>query len=208
MLSVREQIAREFAKDLGSIAEMGKDIFHSYWNQVEKMRGEGLANEGSGTTGKSFDRQQLMFLEWDPYYGDDDAPSPLRKGNYDLLVLMCTQESIHRLIRDGVKVEDESAAQVGANTLFLRNFYVERLDSHFAGNLRYARSDEFLEELFLAHLKVSDGGDTLNADPLTIAEAILMEREQVALEWKEVASQSPQEHMEIRKLQLNKMMGL
>lgn len=207
ILSVREQIAREFEKDLQSIADIGTAMYHSYWHQLEKMREEGLKGDGSGATGNEFERQSLMFLEWDPLYDASAPPSPLRKGNFDLLMLYSTQESIHRLIRGGVHFGDESEAQVRDNTLFLHKFYAERLHSHFAGNQRYSRAEEFLEEMFLADI---DGGNdaTTLADPLTVAEAIFSEREQVVLEWKEVASVAPDEHMEIRKLQLNRMMGL
>ena len=40
------------------------------------------------------------------------------------------------------------------------------------------------------------------------AEIILQEREKVALEWKEIATAIPEAHFDIKRLQLNLMMGI
>ena len=227
ILSVREQIAREFARDLKSIAGMGRNIFQSYWEEVERIRGEGFveddAGAGRGTPGAAprrqggFERQSLLFLDWDPNYDEDARPSPLRKGNFDLLALLCTQESVHRLIQSGASEDGDSEDQAREHTRFLRNFYAERLYTHFTGAQRYGRADDFVQELMMCSpLMVTggqDGGDRGGAeptlvDPLKVAKVLLNERERVALEWSQVATDIPKEHTEIQRMQLDKMMGL
>lgn len=93
---------------------------------------------------------------------------------------------------------------------YLRNFYAQRLVSHFSGNQRYGRADDFLEELLgtpPSVVQLADGSTSL-IDTHNIAELILKEREALAWEWKELARNAPHEHMEIKRLQLNLLMGI
>ena len=238
MISVREQIAREFAHDLGVIATMGQQIFTSYWSEIEKSRGKLIAEreaaEAAGTSGEEqatdiegttmssspslseegelkdsmsgFSGQWLGFLEWDPYWDESDKPSPLRRGNFDLMVLLATQEAVRRLINEGV--EDETPEHEVESTNFLRNFYADRM-LYFVGPQRYRRADEFVEELMLTPPVViaKDGGNALIVNPLNIAELLLIKRDNVASEWQQIAKETPQEHSEIRRMQLDRMMG-
>jgi hypothetical protein len=82
IVSVREQIAREFVRDLGVIAAMGGHTLESHWESLKENR--------------EIQRENLFFLEMSLNVGDMDyAPSPLRKGNFDLLVLLTTQVRNH-----------------------------------------------------------------------------------------------------------------
>jgi hypothetical protein len=56
-------------------------------------------------------------------------------------------------------------------------------------------------------ITVAEGVTSL-IDPTRIAELIVEAREEVALEWKEIAAESPKEHMEIQRMRLNRMMGV
>jgi len=89
----------------------------------------------------------------------------LRKGNFDLLVLLATQESIHRVLmmkdsdtKNAKKSEDYDddddddeecpiSVMSRSNRQFLSNFYLQRLVSHFTGRQPYGRADQFLQEL-------------------------------------------------------------
>ena len=241
MISVREQIAREFAHDLDIISKMGQQIFTSYWSEIEKSRERLMAEReatesatGSGMDGQQatdiegnamsspspspseegelkenmsgFSGQWLGFLEWDPYWDGSDKPSPLRRGNFDLLVLLATQEAVRRLINEGV--EDETPEHEVESTKFLHNFYVDRM-AYFVGPQRYRRADEFVEELMLSPPVVisKDEGGALIVNPLNIAELLLIKRDKVASEWQQIAKEAPQEHSEIRRMQLDRMMG-
>mmetsp|Transcript_3213 Transcript_3213/g.7041 ORF Transcript_3213/g.7041 Transcript_3213/m.7041 type:complete len:445 (+) Transcript_3213:48-1382(+) len=228
MLSVREQIAREFVNDLGAIATFGEQIFAQYWEEInlsrEKLQAEREAAESNGSIGaegstpssstegelkdpiKGFATQNLIFLEWHPLYDESAAPSPLRKGNFDLLVLLATQEAVHRLIKEGV--EDETPEQEIESTEFLRNFYAERFVSHFSGPQPYRRADDFIEELMLSPPRVVTKDDkVVIVNPLNVAELLLIKRDKVASEWQQIAKEAPQEHAEVRRMQLDRQMG-
>jgi hypothetical protein len=191
LISVREQISREFARDLDSIADISKSFIHDYF---ESQNNKETNQEGY--------RTNLMFL--DNIVDDDYLPSPLRKGNFDLLMLLSTQESIHRVLNS----EEDSVER--SSFRFLRNFYAGRIGSHFTGNNWYGRADEFLDELLSTSpcvVQLQDEECDL-VEPVRVAELILKERERVALEWLEVALDAPNVHLEIKRLQLQRLMGI
>mmetsp|Transcript_15918 Transcript_15918/g.33190 ORF Transcript_15918/g.33190 Transcript_15918/m.33190 type:complete len:488 (+) Transcript_15918:226-1689(+) len=220
MLSVREQIAREMVGDLKAIANMGQMIFDSYWHN-SKMRKDSKETKGSnGKDGKQsspygFDRPSQMYMNFDPHDDDEFAPSPLRKGNFDLLYLLTTQEAVLQLLKKGVIV-DQDDAQNRASTAFLENFYRERLITHFVGAQWYGKGDDFIEELMLKSPILSSRttvGDEkvdntpLIVEPLRIAEQVLLLRDKLALEWMEIMQAVPSEHTDIRRMQLARLMG-
>lgn len=206
MVSVREQIAREFVgKDLDVIARMGGKLLASYW---ENLKNGKVDTDGNGNRVVRLQRENLLFLD-EPCSPDSDfAPSPLRKGNFDLLVLLSTQEAIHRVLNDPTRRRTTDADKVANH--FLHNFYVARVKSHFGGAQRYGRADDFLQELLETAPSLITLNDdlTLMVDPHFVAKELLKERELVAQEWKELARNAPQEHMEIKRLQLNLLMGI
>jgi hypothetical protein len=189
MLAVREQIAREFVQDLQVIA-------------AQTPPPEQTASQSSSSSSTSrMQGAEFLFLEFAPDSESDYAPSPLRKGNFDLLVLLTTQESIHRLLNQQHPVDgpdpldhDDSAvsdiALSSSQRSFVSNFYLHRLVSHFTGAQRYNRAQEFLQELLLA---------ASTTEPSIVAK-IYQERSRVAMEWKDVARSVPDAHVNIQKL--------
>lgn len=209
IVSVRDQIASEFTRDLDVIAAMGGHTLESYHESLLNRRDQ-ISDSNDDVVGGNaqvkLKRENLFFLEFNANVDSDYAPSPLRKGNFDLLVLLSTQESIHRVLNN----PDRQNGVEKVTNYYLRNFYAQRLVSHFSGAQRYGRADDFLEELLgtaPSVVQLSDGATTL-IDTHSIAEMILKEREAVASEWKELARNVPQEHMEIKRLQLNLLMGI
>lgn len=226
ILSVRSQIAKEWEKDLHVIASMGNQIFSSYWDNLEKERNEKhQSNEQQeceeDTSSKSgwipvpplasqersagFERPSLSFLEWDPNEDSEYAPSPLRKGNFDLLLLLTTQESIRRILMH----KDSTPSHVAALE-FLESFYKERREAYFLCG-RYGCAHDLLEELMLSPPSIvmeKFSEETVLIDPLKIAEDIVMERKDVCQAWAEIARVSPEEHIEIQRLQLDRRMNL
>jgi hypothetical protein len=201
IVSVREQIAREFVKDLHVIADMGGQTLESYWRRLKQQK--------DGDEGAQVERSNMLFLEAsadpDNY---DYAPSPLRKGNFDLLVLLATQESIHRVLNDASAEEKGSTDK--ASVRFLRNFYSIRIGTHFTGRQPYGRADDFLHELLDSSpstVQIQDEEVQL-VDPIRIAELILEQREKVATEWGDMAYEAPGTHTEIKRWQLNRLMGI
>jgi len=238
ILSVREQIAREMTGDLKAIANMGQLIFSSYW-QNAKDRRDTKQTKGIGTgpghdeesAPYGFDRPSSMYINFDPRDDDACAPSPLRKGNFDLLYNLLTQSAVLDLIEseDGVVVGDDCEVQNKASQLFLSKFYNDRLVTHFVGSQWYSKGDDFIEELMLSSpIMMSlprDGGSIeekyeensdskesntppLVLEPMRIAEQILLKRDKLALEWMHIMEAVPSEHTEIRKLQLDRLTGV
>ena len=201
IISVREQISKEFVRDLQVIADMGGHALESYWDSLRQMREIGDKETETGTV----QRENLLFLEFNADSDSDLAPSPLRKGNFDLLVLLATQESIHRVLND--KSRQHRPERV--TNEFLRTFYMERMH-YFRGPQRYGRADDFLEELLATppSMITVDEGVTSLIDPTRIAELVMEAREDVATEWKALAAESPKEHMEIQRMRLNRIMGV
>jgi len=241
ILSVREQIAKEMTGDLKAIANMGQLIFNSYWENTKERRdtkkqtkeGNGLGtveNEESKPVG--FQHPSSMYTTFDPTDDAALAPSPLRKGNFDLLYSLITQSAILQLLEseDGVVV-GEDVVQNRASQLFLSQFYKDRLLSHFVGSQWYGKGDDFIEELMFGspimmprhECKDRDKGDEgeeeieeseisktppLVVEPMRIAEQILLRRDKLALEWMDIMKAVPSEHTDIRKFQLDRLTGV
>jgi len=233
--------------DLECIANMGQQLFESYWQNAKERKDtstkegsstddaitkssiEARDNEEESSSPYAFDRPSTMYMNiginMDPRYGDDAvAPSPLRRGNFDLLYNLITQQAVVDLLasEDGVVV-GEDVVQNMASQLFLSNFYQERITSHFVGSQWYGKSDDLIEELMLGspilmarddeskntdeesdETKVSSN-PPLEIEPLRIAEQILLRRDKLAIEWSNITKSIPTEHTEIRRLQLNRL---
>ena len=221
ILSVREQIAREMTGDLKAIANMGQMIFSSYLqNSIERKNTKPKTGNIGESSPYGFDRPSTMYINFDPQDDDEFAPSPLRKGNFDLLYNLITQTAIMQLLQcdEGVVV-GEDVVQNKANQLFLSKFYLECQIKHFIGSQWYGKGDDFIEELILytpiimpRNVEDSDRSSgimpPLVVEPMRIAEQILLRRDKLALEWKDIMEKQPSEHTEIRKLQLNRLTGV
>ena len=147
-----------------------------------------------------FDRNAMMSNSND--LGDRDS-SPLRKKNFDLLILLCTQESIHRVLREYMEEDKEDSLD------FLREFYTERVAEYFDGPQSHGRADDFLEELLLEPPSVQETklGGVHFIDPMGMAEDIIRMRSEVAEEWKGLVAVTPNDHMDLRRMLLTNMMG-
>jgi hypothetical protein len=202
ILSVREQIAKEWVVDLGVLDQANRRIIESYMEIAKKER-EKKDAELQTTPPKAFERTVDFSLDDQSY--STEGGSPFRKGNFDLLCNLCTQASVHRLLRqlkDGGKANEVSFD-------FLRDFYVNRVSDYFDGDQRYGRADDFLEELLLTApslFKASNGAASLT-DPMGLAENIIAMRSEVVGEWKAIMEDVPQAHgAGIRKALLEKQM--
>ena len=177
------------------------DVISATTNQTLEAFRKAHKEEKDGKV--SIERANLMFLELGAVSADV-SPSPLRKGNFDLLTLLVTQEAIHRVLNDPSRQSGVDAA----GNKFLKDFYLSRMVSHFSGSQRYRRADHFFEDLLATapNLQVSNG-ETALINPAGIAEVIVRAREKVAAEWKDLAERVPEEHLEIQRLTLNQMLS-
>lgn len=96
---------------------------------------------------------------------------------------------------------------------WLKDFYVDRVEDYFDGDLPYGRADDFIEELLLTSPRIIDDerDDKIKKaavviDPFGLAEQIILTRSIVVQEWKDRMSDVPNDHAEIRKLLLEKQM--
>jgi hypothetical protein len=199
ILSVREQIANEWVTDLNILMEANDKILESYTRLAKEERRK-KDDELVQTPQVAFERTAVNMLG-DSISFINTATSPFRRGNFDLLYNLCTQVSIHRILREGKPKEISFA--------WLRDFYTERITDYFDGNQPYGRADDFIEELLLSSPSVmyTDGGKAGLADPMGLVEEIIEMRREVMDEWKTIMKQVPEDHdVGIRRIILEKQM--
>lgn len=159
----------------------------------------------------AFDRYNAMVLLSNSMVSNTHTSSPLRKGNFDLMLLLSTQESIHRVLRLYANAGDERAVSFA----WLKEYYLARVSQYFDGHQQqHGRADDFLEELLLTPpvlkaIKDEHSGQEIVGfvDPLRMAEDIIRIRSQVGRDWKSIAENIPQEHMALRRMVLAQQMG-
>jgi len=131
----------------------------------------------------------------------DRDSSPYRSSNFDLLVLLLTQESVHRVMRDYM---EQSMPALD----WLKEFYFGRVRKFFDGHQSQGRADDFLEEILLSPPSfMKDGEQAHLIDPTVVAEDIIRERSNVAQEWKHIISCTWEDHVDLRRCLLAKTLG-
>jgi hypothetical protein len=150
-----------------------------------------------------FDRNTVFAWSQSLFAQDRDS-SPFRKKNFDLLLLLSTQESIHRVLKQYQNSEEKVSHQ--SYEWFL-DFYKERVRNYFDGHQNYGRAEDFLEELLKTNPIVFETAREVVAfiDPARIAEDVVRERSEVALEWMGVAKTIQKEHTDLRRMLLTNM---
>lgn len=153
---------------------------------------------------KAYDRTTMLVLG-NNIVQDGRASSPYRKGSFDLLGLLATQESIHRVLRE----YREAGEERDVSFEWLRGFYVSRVSQYFDGSQEYGRADDFLEELLLTAPAMKEMDGTVGfIDPMRIAEDIIATRSEVAKDWKDMIEKVPTvDHAQLRTIALQLRMG-
>jgi len=198
IISVREQLSKEWASDLETLFLTNDEILTSYLDEQMDSR----KYEGEENSENTFDSNAL-FSPTNSLGTQDRESSPFRMSNFDLLLLLSTQESIHRVLRDYAKRDD------GQNFNWLRDFYAARLGEFFDGHGQaYGRADDFLMQLIASPpvAKRTETDDIILIDPMKMIEDIIRERSDVAREWKDVAENIPHDHTDLRRLLLTRRM--
>jgi len=187
---------------------------------VERMSNdEGITDSSSSTSefdnlssshsasSSSFDRGIAMTWFQNGIAFKERKSSALRQDSFDLLLLLSTQESIHRVLR-----EYRNSGRMGGECDYyegmfdwLKQFYVDRLNKYFDGHHQdYGSADDFLEELLLTPPSITD--NSLLIDPFRVAEDIIQMRSTVANDWKNIVHNTPHDHTIIRRALLAKQM--
>ena len=188
ILSVREQIAAEWLVDIDVLIEANDDILKSFF---EQQKSQGLA-----PTSGSFVRTAADKVNNNSRYATTTS-SPFRRSNFDLMYNLCTQAAIHRILRQMLANHEDQSTEF----IFLRDFYTERAEQYFDGDLQYGRADDFIDELLQTTPMVvgNTGASTQNlVDPVHAAEEIIQMRKIVAQDWKAMMSRVSEEHTGIR----------
>ncbi|KAL3924072.1 MAG: hypothetical protein SGILL_001276, partial [Bacillariaceae sp.] len=204
ILAVREQLANEWLSDLDVLASANQRILESYFQFAREER-EKKDSELEATPDAAFERMATTILNNHTGVAVQEG-SPLRKGNFDLLYNLCTQASVHRLLKQFREAGD--AKEVSYE--WLSEFYRDRVAEYFDGDQQYGRADDFVEELLLSSPSVihQDDGKMALADPFGLAEQIIETRNEIVVEWKDAMAQVPADHQDgIRKILLNKQMA-
>jgi hypothetical protein len=216
ILSVREQIAREWMEDLVTLRTANDQILDSYYDMGRAAREDETVKDDPEETNveqlagvdekqrRVFDRNAMLMLTSTMIF-KAFASSPQRQGNFDLLYLLLTQESLHRVLREYRKSGDEREVSYE----WLKEFYLSRVSSFFDGHQDYGRADDFLEALLMAPPSTKELSSSRIGfiDPLRIAEDIITMRSVVAEEWQTEIASVPEDHMGLRKKLLSKQMG-
>jgi len=221
ILSVRESLSREWTQDLELVISANNKIISSYNEKVANSRitdedrdsrvtdedkdgvGKGMSSGDVNLAGTNrhsekyhaFERVEIYLLNNHPNMNDPES-TPLRASNFDLLLLLSTQESIHRALKNFMAAGDEKAASFH----WLLEYYSQNVDKYFDGNQQFGQADEFLDNLLRTppSLINKDGSVDL-IDPLAMAEDIIRLRGEVAIEWRNIMSLVPESHIDIRK---------
>jgi hypothetical protein len=221
IVSVREQIAREWVTDLKTFSIANEMILASYHSKSatgrsdeecaaydvsdDCVRTEDLLAPYSDSAGRimAYDRTAMMMLS-NSMDSDGKGSSPHRKGNFDLIELLVTQESVHRVLRKYREMDSKREVSFA----WLREFYVKRVTTHFDGDQGYGRADDFLDEVLTSSPVMREVGKNVElVDPQRIAEDIISMRSVVAKEWKEIVTTIPEEHTGLRKALYTKHMA-
>lgn len=186
ILSVREQIGKEFAKDVDFVRFANDDIMKSYETKLKTNK----------APDPLFDRTAMQILNHHMSM-ETFAPSALRKGNYDLLQLLSLHEAVHRQLRE----YKDQGAQKSVSFAWLRDFFVTHVADYFDGVVHYGSADNFIEEILRTSptVKQTDDGKMELVDPKAIASDIIDTRSEVLLDWKDILEQTPQFHIGLRK---------
>ena len=144
---------------------------------------------------KTYDRYAIYLLNNHPNFNDPGS-TPIRASNFDLLCLLSTQESIHRVIQSYSEAGEEKSVSL----TWLSDFYMAKFHGYFNGNQVFGRADDFLDELLSTppSLKTIGKGEVGFIDPFAIAEDIILERGIVAEEWKDVMRNVSRDHESLR----------
>ncbi|GKZ00670.1 hypothetical protein MPSEU_001019100 [Mayamaea pseudoterrestris] len=211
ILSVREQIGKEWLHDLDTMVVANEQILTSYKEKSTSARSDEcldedaespsedcLATETKATKSSAYDRTSMLLMDNTIEFESLNS-SPQRKGNFDLLILLATQESIHRVLRE----YRDAGLSRQVSFEWLRTFYIDRVATFFDGSQEYGRADDFLEELLLTPPSMKTVSNKVElVDPFRIAEDVIRTRSMVGMEWKEKMKDVSAAHLELRRLLL------
>jgi len=213
LLPVREQLAKEFERDLDVVGIVDGMIMDSYFDKLRDDESDESGGQQQQHQPSAFDRISYATMTNITEFQDGGgSSSPFRRGNFDLLYSLCTQASAHRLLRElQQSTSSFSSPENDVTYQWFKRFYIEHASIHFDGDQGFGRADDFIDALLRTPpslVEMSDGSNTVGlTDPLRIAERIIALRSEIALEWKVMMGEVRGEHVELNDVLFRVMMG-
>lgn len=136
----------------------------------------------------------------------EGAPSPLRRGNFDLLYSLSTHAAAHDLLR---QLRDDSRGDEATYEWF-KSFYTDRVSEFFDGDQAFGRADDFIDALLQTPPSFVELPDTRKSDlvdPLALAEMIISIRSEISEKWKHVMKDVKADHLWLHDILVRVMMG-
>jgi len=194
ILAVREQIALEWVNDLDILMDSNALILDSFFQTVKDNRQDNNVTPGL-PRGDAFERTAVYRMN-DVSRSTPTISNPLRRTNFDLLYNLCTQAAIHRILRQ----KKANGEEREISFIFLRDFYVDRAEEYFDGDLQFGQADEFMDDLLQTSPSLLSTPDGLQGlvDPVGVAELIIQMRNEVAQDWKALMQYVPEDHTSLR----------
>jgi len=173
------------------------DNINSSSSLCERLSSSNSNTDNKGEEKRIFDRN-ILFSWSQSLCSPNRSSSPYRKANFDLLLLLATQESIHRVL-NSYKEDDEVRPETFE---WLLDFYKNHVKDHFDGHQTYARSEDFLEKMLTSPRTLIETENEILAwvDPACVAKDIIRERSEVALDWMRISETISDEHTDLRRL--------
>jgi len=200
ILSVREQLSKEWVEDLDMLLKLNDEIMDTFEEYTKEAVDKELLDEDDEDEDEDFESSQSGFVpspssssidsvavpditdksnrsaifdrnvlfSWSQsLWSPQRSSSPYRKANFDLLLLLATQESIHRVLKsynEDDKIRSETFE-------WLLDVYKEDVGDYFDGHQTYARSEDFLEKILKSPRTLIETNSDILAwvDPAQIA---------------------------------------
>lgn len=145
-----------------------------------------------------FERNAMIILENNMAMAEF-ASSPIRKGTFDLLLLLSLHESIHRVLRYYQDIGQDREVSFE----WLSEYFTDRVEDFFDGYQHYGRADDFIEELLMTAPTVRNTVEgTALVDPQKVASDIIKMRSEVLLDWIDVMKNAPEDHESLKQIVL------
>jgi len=203
ILAVREQIAKELVKDLDLVIAVNEVLQSSIKVGDDKNATDDILSDAKDGFKKGFDRKAMQMFA-NRIALEEVGSSSFRKGNFDLILLISLQESVHRVLQS----YSEAGEEKEVSFLWFREFYKEHVHMYFDGNGQYGRADNFIERLLLTVPSVNlSSGDMGLVDTVPIAEDLLQVRSNIAMQWKDGLTNVQSDHSDLRKCLFTKQMA-
>ena len=123
--------------DLDLLIQANNQILDSYFDII-KSKTTAYAKPDD----VAFERTAVNLIN-DKSRFDEQGSSLFRRSNFDLLYNLCTQASIHRILRNYIKSNSSSSNDVKFH--FLKNFYIDRAIDYFDGEAKFGAADDFID---------------------------------------------------------------